>query len=163
MPAPPSIRKIAPSLEINDGKTARLSLADLKAILPSVEIDVRGSVVPSNATIKFSMQDLRNVLRVALSSVTVDADWYMDHVSGLRQDVERGRFGSPTEHYLMHGYLEGRLPERPVVDEKFYLQLYPDVAADIKAGRVKSAFEHYVQDGYAEGRLASADRKVEPK
>jgi len=160
MSAPPSIRKIAPSLKIRDANKVTLNLADLTAVLSSLEISVQGSVVPPSATIKMSIEDLRKIFRVVLSNVSVDEAWYVEQVFGLRGDIEKGSFGSATEHYRMHGYLEGRLPERPVVDENFYLQQYPDVAAAIRAGRVTSALDHYVRDGYAEGRWASADAKA---
>lgn len=157
MSIPFSLKKIAPSLKIKDETTAALSLTDLKAIFPSVEIDVHDALVPTNATIKLSIEDLRKIFRVVLSGIAVDERWYVGQVSGLRQDVENGKFASVAEHYIIHGYLEGRLPEKPLVDEKYYLAQNPDVAAAIKAGKVKNAFDHYVQAGYAEGRLASAD------
>ena len=154
MPIPLSLKKMVPSLKIKDGKSAILSLTDLKAMLPSLEIDVKGSQVPSSATLKIDIEDLRKMFRVALSSVTVDEAWYLGQVPGLRQDIQNGKFESPAEHYLTHGYLEGRLPERPVVDEKFYLQQYPDIADAVKSGAVKSGFDHFVKDGYAEGRMS---------
>jgi hypothetical protein len=157
MPIPPSLKKIVPSLKIQDGKSATLSLTDLKAILPSLEIDVQGSRLPSGVFIKIDIDDLRKIVRVALSNVEVDEAWYLGQVPGLRQDIQKGKFDSPAEHYLMHGYLEGQLPKRPVVDEQFYLQQYPDVAAAIKSGQSRGAFEHFVRDGYKEGRRPLSD------
>ena len=154
MSIPPSLKKIAPSLKIKDGETATLSLTDLKAVLPSIEIDIQGSQAPSGTTIKISVEDLRKIFRIALSNVTVDEAWYLGQVSGLRQDIQNGKFKSPAEHYVMHGYLEGRLPERPIVDEKFYLEQYPDIAAAVKSGTLKSGFDHFVKDGYVEGRMS---------
>jgi hypothetical protein len=164
MSIPPSLRKIAPSLKVGDGETATLSLVDVKSIFPSFEIDIQGQSVPSDGTIKISIADLRKILRLVLSSVAVDEGWYLGQVSGLRQDIQKGKFDSPAEHYMMHGYLEGRLPERPVVDEQFYLQQYPDIGAAVKSGTLKSGFDHFVKDGYAEGRMpvpppTSAGRK----
>lgn len=154
MPIPPSLKKIVPSLKIQDGKSATLSLTDLKAILPSLEIDVQGSRLPSGVFIKIDIEDLRKIFRVALSNVEVDEAWYLGQVPGLRQDIQNGKFKSPAEHYLMHGYLEGRLPERPLVDETFYLEQYPDIEAAVKSGTVKSGFDHFVKDGYLEGRIS---------
>lgn len=154
MPIPPSLKKIVPSLKIQDGKSATLSLTDLKAILPSLEIDVQGSRLPSGVFIKIDIEDLRKIFRVALSNVEVDEAWYLGQVPGLRQDIQNGKFELPAEHYLMHGYLEGRLPERPLVDETFYLEQYPDIEAAVKSGTVKSGFDHFVKDGYLEGRIS---------
>ena len=157
---PPSLKRLVPSLMLNEGETAALTLDDLRTILPSVAIEVAGTPVPGNAMLTISIDDLRKICRVALANVEVDEAWYMSHVDGLRGDVQNGKFESATEHYLVHGYIEGRLPGRPRVDERFYLSRNPDVAAAIKAGRVKSAFDHFVQDGYAEGRWATADDEL---
>jgi hypothetical protein len=151
MPIPPSVKMIAPSLQKN-GEAVTLSLKDLKALLPSLEIIVRNSSPLSNGTVKMSMVDVRKILRVVLAGVRVDEEWYLGQVPELREDLQKGKFASVTEHYFAHGYLEGRLPERPQFDETHYLQSFPDVAAAIKAGRIKSGFDHFVRDGYCEGR-----------
>ena len=113
MSIPPSLKKLLPSFKIKDGQTVTLSLTDLKTMLPSIEIDLQGSQVPLSATLKLSLEDLRKIFRMVLANVAVDEAWYLSQVSGLRQDIQNGKFESPAEHYLMHGYLEGRLPERP--------------------------------------------------
>ena len=154
MSVPPSLKIIVPSLKIIDGDTVTVNIAELKKLLPSLEIDNPDGKTALSGTLKLSIGDFRKLLRVSLSGVPVDEAWYLSHVSGLRQDIQKGKFESATEHYIMHGYVEGRLPERPVVDEKFYLQQYTDVAMAVKSGTLASAFDHFVKDGYAEGRLA---------
>jgi hypothetical protein len=162
MSTPPSLKTLVPSLKRNT-ESATLNLADLKALLPSIELSIEGHDVPSTCAVKLSLADLRKILTVGLSSIPVDEAWYLGHVPGLRQDIQKGKFESPTEHYVVHGYLEGRLPERPTVDEKFYLHQYPDIAAAVKSGTIKSGFDHFVKDGYAEGRIPEPPASESPK
>jgi hypothetical protein len=159
MAIPPCIKTLLPSLKIVDAGSdsiAVVNVLDIKNLLPSIEIILDGDREPIEAQFEMSLEDLRKVLRLGLSGIYVDESWYVTQVSGLRQDIQRGKFASIAEHYYVHGYIEGKLPERPIVDEGYYLISYPDVAAAIKAGRHRSAFDHFVSDGYAEGRMASA-------
>ena len=43
-----------------------------------------------------------------------------------------------AEHYYIHGYLEGRPPVKPTIDEEYYLTAYPDTARAVKAGEFKA-------------------------
>jgi hypothetical protein len=147
---PPPLKKIAPSLEIKGDETVTFSLADLKAHLPSLEIEASHS--SSGGTVKMSITDMRKILSMALAGVRVDEKWYLTQVNGLAEDLRKHKFTSAAEHYYAHGYMEGRMPEKPQVDEQYYLQTNPDVAAAVKSGKVKNAFEHYIRNGYAEGR-----------
>lgn len=152
MSFPPSLKSIVPSLKIEKEKVT-LSLGDLKALLPSLRFDSQVVDDPFNGNIEISIKDLRNILGVALAGIEVDDEWYLSQVDGLRMAIQREKFKSAAEHYVLHGYLEGRLPKRPVVDERFYLKQNPDVAAAVKAGKLKSGFDHFVSSGYSEGRL----------
>jgi hypothetical protein len=147
MPIPRSLKSLLPSFRLEGNETAIISVADLKALLPSLNI--------SDRTISLSIGDLQRVLKLALEGVKLDEKWYLGQVPELRRDIARGKFKSTFEHYYMHGYLEGRLPECPTVDEYYYLKTYQDVADGIKIGRVKNAVDHYVQSGYVEGRQPS--------
>jgi hypothetical protein len=148
MPIPRSLKSLLPSFRVEGNETATISVADLKTLLPSLNI--------GDGTISLSVGDLRRILKFALDGVKLDEKWYLGQVPELRRDIARGKFKSAFEHYCMHGYLEGRLPECPTVDEYYYLQTYQDVADGIKMGRVKNAVDHYVQSGYIEGRRPSA-------
>lgn len=150
---PPAIGTIFPSLRLT-GKTAVVAISDLKKILPSIEIVIGGKKSALDGELIMSRDDVGQILRIALSKVTIDESWYLLQVPGLQRDIQQNAFKSVVEHYYIHGYLEGLLPERPIVDEEFYLRNNPDVAAAVKAGRVKTGFDHFVQNGYAEGRLA---------
>jgi hypothetical protein len=156
---PPPLKKIVPSLQIKDGETATFSLADLKAQLPSLSIEIPSGKDPIDGTMKLSIGDLRKILRVALAGVKVDEKWYLTQVPLLAEDIRKRKFSSAAEHYYAHGYMEGRVPEKPQIDEKYYLQTNADVAAAVKSGKVKGALEHYLQNGYAEGRNLTPPEK----
>jgi hypothetical protein len=162
MAIPPSIKSILPSLTITErgtGTRAVLSLADLKKLVPSLEIVLVGDEAPLDGKLELSMDDLRKIFCLALSGINVDESWYLSQVPALKQDLSMGKFESSAAHYRMHGYQEGKLPEKPVVDEKSYLKTYPDIAEAIKAGRIKSGFDHFVADGYREGRNPTPSEK----
>ena len=153
----PSVKAMFPSLKISDGGLATLSLSDVRKHLPSIKIvsDARSNI--EDGAISMSISDLRKILRIALSGVQVDEEWYLSQVPGLSEALRNKAFQNVTEHFYIHGFLEGRLPRKPHVDEAFYVTAYKDVAQGIKAGKVKSAFDHYVSSGYLEGRLPSPD------
>lgn len=154
MTIPRSIKTILPSLKLANNEPVTLKLSDLKELLPSLQINITDKDDPFNGSLGISIDDLRKVLFVALGSVEIDESWYLGQVPGLRRDIQEGKIGSASEHYALHGYLEGRLPKRPEVDEAFYSQQYPDVAASIKAGKIRSGFDHFLRDGYSEGRMS---------
>ena len=151
MDLPPNVKSILPSLKVEDDRIATLAIADVKRQLPSLQIS-SGREGVADGAITLSIEDLRKLLRIALAGVEVDEKWYLTQVAALGKAIEDGAFGSPSEHYRVHGYLEGRLPKKPTVDEEYYLQTYPDVAQAIRSGKLKSAYEHYIGCGNAEGR-----------
>jgi hypothetical protein len=155
MPIPPSPKKLFPSFEIRKNGTVTVSLSDLQKLFPSLQI------TPDKKTVELSIEDVRKLLGVALSGVKIDESWYLSLVPELRRDLQKGHFKTLLDHYILHGYLEGRLPERPIVNERFYLQQNPDIAAAIRAGRIKSGFDHFVRDGYLEGRTSSPDTEIQ--
>jgi hypothetical protein len=152
MKCPPSIQTLLPSLT-KEGERYTILLRDLERLLSSLSISDNGVAISSEAEMSLSVTDLRKIIKVALCNVEVNEDWYFTQVPALEHDVKSGLYNSPAEHYFIHGYLEGRQPDRPEVDESFYLERYPDVAQALRAGRIASAFEHYINDGYKEGRL----------
>jgi hypothetical protein len=152
-PIPPSLKSILPSLSKNE-KSASIRLAELKWHLPSVQLTINGEAV-ADGEIRISLDDLRKLLRVALSGVSVDEQWYTAQDPAVGRAVQNGKFRSATEHYILHGYLEGRLPSKPFLDERAYLQNNPDVAQAVKTGKIKSALDHYIRSGYIEGRSST--------
>jgi hypothetical protein len=152
MGLPPAVKSILPSLQVKRDRTATLDIADIKRQFPSLRISKNRREVTDGSTITLSVEDLRKLLRIALAGVAVDERWYLTHVPELGKAIGNGHFESPAEHYFVHGYLEGRLPQEPVVDEEYYRKTYPDIEQAIRSGKLKSAYEHYIKSGYTEGR-----------
>jgi len=156
MSVPPSVKSLLPSLKTDEIRgIARLAVADLRRQFPSLNFDQAGRDVTDGLNVTLSMNDLRKLLRIALTGVEIDERWYIQQVPGLEESIRRGQFASAAEHYLVCGYLEGRLPQKPKVDEDYYFRTYPDVANALKAGKLRSAYEHFLAAGYAEGRQAT--------
>src|SRR5262249_48646484 len=115
MALPTPIKRIVPSLQISSDQKVTINIADLKAQIRSLAITVDG--VPFEGSLEISLADLRKVLSAALAGIHVDEDWYISKVTGLGDDIAKGNFKSASEHYQLHGYLEGLLPEKPLFDE----------------------------------------------
>jgi len=130
MPLPPSIRVLAPSLSLDhSSKTAILSL-----------------------------DDFTRLIAFALERVVVDEDWYIARYLDVREDAQAsGSESYAIEHYRTHGFLEGRLPHDPVVDEEWYRKYYPDIDEAIRLGREIDAKSHFIEQGYQEGRTPGPD------
>lgn len=71
--------------------------------------------------------------------------WYLSTYS----DVSAAGM-DPIEHYLRHGFSEGRFPH-PLFDTLWYLQTYSDVLAS-----GMNPFLHYIFHGWREGRSPNA-------
>ena len=86
----------------------------------------------------------------------MDAPWYLARNPDIAQAIAAGATASAKQHFVEHGYFEGRLPFPIVVDERWYLSQNPDVCESVRKGAVKSAQCHFDTDGYREGRLPLA-------
>jgi len=51
-----------------------------------------------------------SLIRRFLEPIVVDETWYADEYPGVARGVSAGRFKSCRQHYLVHGYFEGRRP-----------------------------------------------------
>src|SRR5262245_8097876 len=69
---------------------------------------------------EIAMGELRKLVEMALSGVEVDESWYIRQYPDVDRAVQKSRLRSAKEHYLRFGYLEGRLPVNPRVDESWY-------------------------------------------
>lgn len=103
-----------------------------------------------------SYDSLMTMIKLLLSGVEVDEDWYVKQYPDVAQAMAEGKITSPRQHFIDNGYFEGRLPCVIRVDEKWYQREYPDVGESIKKGVESSAQHHFDRDGYREGRLPHA-------
>src|SRR5262249_55933368 len=104
--------------------------------------------------------DLLTLLRLLLSAVHVDEQWYLAQNPDIADAMRAGAIRSAKQHFAEHGYFEGRLPHRIIVDERWDLAENPDVAQAVQTGSVESAQHHFDTNGYQEGRLPSSHEEV---
>jgi hypothetical protein len=100
-----------------------------------------------------SYENLITMIKLILSGVQVDEDWYLKQYPDVAQAISDGMIGSAKQHFRDNGYFEGRLPFEIKVDDKWYQVEYPDVADSIRRGNESSAQDHFLRNGYKEGRL----------
>jgi len=115
----------------------------------SVEI----STVKGELRVSVSYDDFINILRLIISGIAVNEEWYLEEYPDIGQAVKEGLVQSAREHFINDGYFEGRLPFPMNVDERWYLKENPDVAESVRTGVVGSGQQHFSEDGYREGRL----------
>jgi hypothetical protein len=181
MKIPPPFNRLMPSLMVegdiaDPNATLTCNLGDLTALLSisltPAEIDeamapgslvrrapsgvIEGSLSDTSTRFTCALRDFRALLETGLASIAVDEKWYLRQYPDVQQAVSRTPADSATAHYLVCGFIEGRLPSEPAVDEEFYRSSYPDVADAIHRGEIPDATAHYLRSGYREGRLPSA-------
>ncbi|OYV36924.1 MAG: hypothetical protein B7Z80_14225, partial [Rhodospirillales bacterium 20-64-7] len=89
---------------------------------------------------------------VRLDAVEVDESYYLDSNPDVAEGIRLGNIRSAQEHFVDHGYFEGRLPYRIMVNEEWYLAAHQDVAQNVQFGEYKSGQDHFDGPGYSEGR-----------
>lgn len=109
--------------------------------------------VAAGRHVSLTYEDFLDILRRIIADIDVDEAWYLRTNPGVARGIEAGTIKSARQHFVDHGYFEGRLPCPVIVDEVWYLTKYPDVADDLRHGRIDSAQGHFDQDGYREGRI----------
>ena len=102
--------------------------------------------------VDMTYEDLQQVIRTLLAVVEVDETYYLSRNPDVAAGIRQGAIGSAREHFVDHGYFEGRLPYRIEVDEKWYTEAHPDLAASLGTGAYATAQDHFDGPGYAEGR-----------
>ncbi|ACL57697.1 hypothetical protein [Methylobacterium nodulans] len=96
---------------------------------------------------------LDEILAIALNSVKVDEQWYLERYQDVKAAIAAGSVKTAKQHFVKYGYFEGRLPRPIEVDEVFYLREYPDVRAAIESGEIPDATTHFHTAGAREGRI----------
>lgn len=103
--------------------------------------------------VSLSYADFLAILQRILADVDFDEAWYLRANPDVERGIRSGILQSARQHFVDHGYFEGRLPALISVDAAWYVERYPDVADDMRHGRIISAQEHFDQVGYNEGRI----------
>ena len=102
--------------------------------------------------VNMTYEDIQQMIRTLLSVVAVDEDFYLSRNPDVASGIQNGSIRSAQEHFVDHGYFEGRLPYLIAVDEDWYRATHGDIAENILAGEYASGQEHFDGPGYPEGR-----------
>jgi hypothetical protein len=111
------------------------------------------STVRGELRVNVSYDDFIKILRMMISGIEVDEEWYLNQYEDIARAVSDGSIASAKQHFMDDGYFEGRMPFAMPVHERWYLAQYPDVADSMRKGVVASGEQHFAEDGYREGRL----------
>ena len=106
--------------------------------------------------VDMTYDDLQTLIRTLLSVVKVDEPFYLAHNRDVAEGVALGTIRSAQDHFINHGYFEGRQPYPLEVDEAWYLNTHADVAETVRRGEYASAQAHFDGPGYPEGRAPFA-------
>jgi len=102
--------------------------------------------------VDMTYEDVQKMIRTILTVIEVDETFYLSRNHDVAEGIKAGTIRSAQEHFVDHGYFEGRLPYRIQVDEKWYLETNLDVADTLRNGEYASGQEHFDGPGYPEGR-----------
>ncbi len=109
--------------------------------------------VKGQLKVDMNYDEFLDFVKKFLRAVPIDETWYRTTYPDVAEAIEAGAYRSAQQHFIEHGYFEGRLPFDLEVDEEFYIKQYPDIETSVQAGVVTSARDHFVRHGYEEGRL----------
>ena len=115
----------------------------------------RKLMLPSQRTnyVAVEITYLSLILRPVISQILIDEIWYSGQYPDVISAVSEGKISSISEHYVLHGYYEHRIPYKISVDEKWYLAQYEDVNKAVQADIFDSGQSHFEVRGYQEGRI----------
>jgi hypothetical protein len=123
--------------------------------LPPFEV-IKGmmNLTTSRGTTRVEMtyEDMQKLIRSLLISIEVDEEYYLERNQDVAAGLSAGTIRSAREHFIDHGYFEGRSPYRIEVDEGWYLKTHADVAETVRQGQYESGQAHFDGPGYPEGR-----------
>jgi hypothetical protein len=109
--------------------------------------------------VDMTYDDMQTLIKTLLSVVEVDEAFYLSHNRDVAQGVALGTIRSAQDHFIHHGYFEGRQPYPLKVNEEWYLETHADVAETVRQGEYPSGQAHFDGPGYPEGRAPFA---IEP-
>jgi hypothetical protein len=127
---------------------------DYEAVLAA--IGTTREVAEATGRVSLPVPLLHLLLQGAVVQGYFDGDGYLAANPDVAEAVRAGTFPDARAHYVLFGYLEGRLGATPEVDEAWYLARYPDAAEAVSTGAVASATEHFLVTGAAAGHSPSA-------
>jgi hypothetical protein len=112
-------------------------------------------MLPSQKTsyIAVDKHYLSQLLKDKISAIFVDENWYGTRYLDVLDGVGSGDIKTISDHYILFGYYENRMPYQILVDEKWYLAEYKDIQEAVRSGVFASGQAHFDEAGYKEGRI----------
>jgi hypothetical protein len=104
--------------------------------------------------IKLSSKKINRIPKKFISVFNQES--YLQVNTDVQNDIEKGKFETALEHFILFGYDEVKSAKRrigiefPLMSEVAYEKMHSDVKKGIEAGEFTSAFEHFIFYGYAE-------------
>ncbi len=120
-------------------------------IPPPIQVLISSVEISSDGRVTCSLEEFRNLVRMAVVGIPVDEAWYTDTYKDVAAAISKGTVSSASEHYAHSGYLDGRFPFQPVVEQVWYYENNEDLHDS--RGEVRSAAQHLQDAGYQEGRV----------
>jgi len=108
--------------------------------------------------VDMTYEDIQKLIRALLTSIDVDEEFYLLRNQDVADGIRVGNIRSAREHFVDHGYFEGRLPYPIDVDEAWYLTTHADVAETVRQGYYDTGQAHFDGPGYPEGRQPFATK-----
>jgi hypothetical protein len=102
--------------------------------------------------VDMTYEDLQKMIRTLLAAIEVDEAFYLERNPDVAHGIRAGQIRSAREHFVDHGYFEGRLPYRIEVNEGWYREYHSDLAETLRNGEYGSGQQHFDGPGYSEGR-----------
>jgi hypothetical protein len=116
-------------------------------------IHVTGKGEASQVTMSY--ENMQRLIRTLLSVVEVDRAFYLSRNPDVVEGIRLGTISSAQQHFIDHGYFEGRLPYPIRVDEAWYRKTHSDVEKTL-GDKFVSGQAHFDGPGYSEGRTPFA-------
>ena len=110
------------------------------------------ATIRGETQVSMTYEKAQDLIRALLAGLEVDEAWYLARNPDVAQGIRDGVLRSGREHFIDHGYFEGRQPYEIKIDEAWYLTQNTDVAETVKRGDYSSAQAHFDGPGYREGR-----------
>jgi len=127
----------------------------MKYLVPFAALKNSVKLLSIKGQLKVDMNydEFLDLVRKFLQAVPIDEEWYTTTYPDVAEAIKAGAYRSGRQHFVNHGYFEGRRPFPLEVDEEWYLKQYPDIELSVQNGVVESARDHFVRHGYEEGRM----------
>jgi hypothetical protein len=103
----------------------------------------RQSTVDSER-LNLSYDDFIDVVRRLVTPTPVDEAWYCAAYPGVAAAVERGVFASATDHFIQHGYFDGKLPYESAAVGRRDLPHYSGIKASIAISPARGGFRVHI-------------------